>query len=117
MSANFNLDASQIRAIGLTPPDTNDHVMFTAGKERPALIGVYAVNLTAGGITWSLAWTDGTTEYPIHTFSALAANAEHMDPDIFIPLEEDGEIIVSCTGGNSVTITIVVAQRGTSFKS
>lgn len=115
MTGFVNLGGGQRRPIGLRPANTAEATMFTAGKERPSVVGIIVANETGGAVAATLKWGDGSTDYRVLAAKSIGANDVYVLDGIFIPLKEGYTIKVTSGSGNALTFTLIIAEGGSSF--
>lgn len=96
------------RIIGLTPANTNEATMLTAGKENPIVTEIYITNITGVTANATVKWGDGT-DYAILSAHAVA-NSVHLD--VCIPLRATHTIKVTSGTGSALTFSLVVVEVG-----
>ena len=117
MSGFVNLGGGNRRLVGLRPANASEATMYTARKERPAVVGIIIANETAGAVAATVKWGDGATDYRILAAKSIAANDLYVLDTIFLPLKEGHTIKVTSGSGNALTFTLVIAEGGSSFGS
>lgn len=99
------------RLKGLTPANTSEATMLTAGKERPSVVAVYIANLTGSAANATVKWGDGSTDFAvIDTYSVAARSFLHAE--VFLPLREGWTIKVTSGTNNALAFTLVIAEYG-----
>lgn len=104
----------QYQIIGLTPANTNEATMFTAGSEFPVLTNIHVANVTASIADATIKWNDGSTSYSlIDTFGVPGRG--YLVEDLFIPLRSSYTIKVTSGTANALTFTLVVVSSQSPF--
>ena len=99
------------RPISLTPANTNEATLMTAGKERPTVVEIWITNLTGSAANATVKWGNGSADYSLIDTMSIAARTYHK-VDVLIPLREAYTIKVTSGTGNALTFTIIIVEYG-----
>lgn len=104
---------------GLTPADTNEATMLTAGKDSPVVVGIRIVNLTGSAANATVKWGNGATDFAICDTKSVAAR-DYLDvlsddglP--FLPLREGYTIKVTSGTGGALAFTLITVSTGSTL--
>lgn len=99
------------RLSGLTPANTSEATMLTAGNEKSVVVGVYIANLTGSAANATVKWGDGSTDFAVIDTHSIAARA-YLHLDIFLPLVSGGTIKVTSGTNSALAFTLIIIEFG-----
>ena len=108
MTAQVNVTGTR-RPIGLTPSDTNEATIFTAGEAVTTLVQFWVANLTATAATTTIKWGDGSTDYPLISVFSVPARG-YLREDCMIPLRPGYTVKVTSGTSSALTYSVIITE-------
>ena len=97
------------RLVGLTPADTNEATMLTAGADGTVVVELWITNLTGTAANATVKWGDGSTDFAVIDTYSVAARMFLHEP-VLLPLRKDWTIKVTSGTNSALAFTIVVVE-------
>lgn len=97
------------RSIGLTPANTNEATIFTAGNRGAEWVALVIANAESSANLATVKWGNGSTDYVVYNEKSIAAD-DSLIVDLHIDIPAGGTIKVTSSDADELTFTVTVVE-------